>query len=375
MRCSWSELYYLKKLMDPEPEQKKTVMLLVNQQVVLAKRIQRRRPTRDRCWLRRAKVGSYISKDFPWEIVLKFLKDHPQSLILLQMVDRNLRQVLQNEHNLWVDIYKKHFHYKSSLVHKVNDPSFPFLSLFKEGLTGVPYHQGAVPGDQGPMSNAFRQTFVRYVRQWFALLHGTRCGMCGCRFRHEVYWALKARVCKLCVAQNSISDCELLETYGLAYSEILPEISTKVFYYQLTASCLEDRISMSNTRQLHIAEKSQRHMFWLPHISALFDLPALRIAQAERKKAGALLSALARKAWVVQKRVDLCSRSIDCLLIEAYRNEKRRLMQTRRQHTGGPQWAFSASGKVSRYQKRTVETDNVFFRSLYSFSDYCVNSL
>jgi len=77
----------------------------------------------------------------------------------------------------------------------------------------------------------------------------------------------------------------------------------------------------------------------------------------------------------VQKRVDLCSRSIDCLLIEAYRNEKRRLMQTKRQHTGGPQWAFSASGKVSRYQKRTGETDNVFFRSLYSFSDYCVNSL
>ena len=58
----------------------------------------RKRPRpRDRAWQRRPKVGSAISGNFPWEIVLKFLTNHPRSLIILQLVDSVLITLYRNE--------------------------------------------------------------------------------------------------------------------------------------------------------------------------------------------------------------------------------------------------------------------------------------
>ncbi len=343
---------------------------------VSARRVRRRSPARDRSWQRRHKVPSCLSKDFPWEVVLRFLQDHPRSLILLQMVDRNLRSVLSTDHLLWARIYKRHFYYKAFMSVRVRDPRFPALSLYKEGLTGVPHHTGGVPGDADPACNTpeFRERFTAYARQWYALYYGTRCGVCGCRWRHDVYWALRMRVCKLCMAQNSISDSELFDRYGLAYSEIHSAIKGRVFYYQLACTATEDRMAHHTARPSDLRDRRTQHMFWLPHLSALFDLESHRRAQEGRRAAAAVLCGYVRKAWVFRLRVTLSGlKSIDCLLLEAYRNEKRRLLVQVSAPKGGPEWAFpDPRSSRSRHAWRTGETDHAFFRRFYEFSDYCV---
>jgi len=352
-----------------------SVTLVTGDLVVSARRVRKRAPARDRCWQRRHKVSSCLSKDFPWEIVLRFLQGHPRSLILLQMVDRNLRQVLSCDHLLWAGIYRRHFFYKAFMSVRVRDQRFPELSLYKEGLTGVPYHTGGMPGDVDPAFNTheFKERFSAYVRLWHALIHGTRCGMCGCRYRHDVYWALGKRVCKLCMAQNSISDSELFERYGLAFSEILPVIKGMVFYYMLASTAQEDRMAFYTTRPQDLLDRRVQHMFWLPHIAALFDLDALREAQVGRRRAASLLCGYVRKAWVFRQRVALSGlRSIDCLLLEAYKNEKRRMMLARTVCKGGPEWAFpNPLNSSSRHTRLTGEPEHVFFRRFYEFSD-CV---
>lgn len=352
-----------------------SVTLVTGNLVECARRVRRKRPTRDRSWQRRRKVSSCLSKDFPWEVVLRFLQGHPRSLILLQMVDRNLRQVIAADHLLWAGVYKRHFFYKAFMSIRVRDPRFPALSLYKEGLTGVPYHTGGIPGDADPAFNTpeFKERFTAFARQWHALLHGTRCGLCGCRYRHDVYWALRMRVCKLCVAHHSISDRELSERYGLAFSEILGTIKGKVFYYLLSATAQEDRMAFSTVRGLDLQDRRPQHMFWLPHLARIFDLDALREAQAGRRRAASLLCGYVRKAWVFRQRVALSGlRSIDCLLLEAYRNEKRRMTAPGNAWKGGPEWAFGNPLHSGRHFRRTGEPEHVFFRRFYDFSDYCV---
>lgn len=358
----------------------KTISLVTGNLVVSARRVRRKRKTRDRTWQRRQKVSSCTSKDFPWEIVLRHLQDHPRSLILLQMTDKNLRQVITTDHLLWAGIYRKHFYYKAYTSVQVTDPRFPALRLFKEGLTGAAFHVGGIPGDADPEVNTpeFKTAFTAYARQWYALYHGTRCGMCGCRYRHEIYWSLKMRVCKLCVAQNSISDAELFDRYGLAYSEILPRIMGKVFYFQLACSASEDRIAHHTLRPVDVRNRMSHHMFWLPHMRSLFDLEKERRSKEERRRAAEILCGYARKAWIFRQRVALSSlKSIDCFVFEAYRNEKRRALWQPVVYKGGPEWAVKSEwlhrcGFIARHTRRTGEGENVFYRRFYNHSDRVV---
>ncbi len=56
---------------------------------------------RTRKWPRRNKPAPRIVAGFPWETVFKFLVDHPRSMILMHMVDKNLWFQLINDHHLW----------------------------------------------------------------------------------------------------------------------------------------------------------------------------------------------------------------------------------------------------------------------------------
>ena len=353
--------------------------------------IKSKRKTRDRAWqLRKNKVPPRIARDFPWEIVVRFLQRHPRSLILLQMVDRNLRQVLRADNSLWATVYSHHFFHRSYLSHRVRDPAFQALTLYKQSANSVAYHVGPVPGKTypptvSPASIPDPEVFADYVRRWLALLYGTRCGLCGCRFRHDIYWSLRMRVCHLCMAHNTISADALLDKYGLAHGEILTDIAGKVFYYQLRVSLTEDRAEFHGVRRKDLMERRQPYMFWLPHLRQIYDLEALRQGQRDRKAAAARLCAQWKRIWVFRQRVAFAAegqrrRSIDCLLISLYQNEKRRLLRPYRAAwccsglaSNAVDWAFPDKSfcGTPRHYARTRETASALVRRMVEWEDRC----
>ena len=352
--------------------------------------IKRRGKTADRSWHRRSKVSLCISKDFPWEVILKHLEQRPQSLILMQMVDKNLNQVLRTSHDLWKRVYTRHFHYKAYMARRVDDPLFPGLKLWKNGLTGVPYHTGPLPAEGVPGSRAegealsftpaFRDSFTSYARRWLALLHGRRCGMCGCRFRHEVYWSLRMRLCKLCVAQNCVSSWELHTAYGLDYATVLRNVAGKVFYFNTVLQQGEDRVAFHAAKPSDLREKRSQLMFWRPHMQRLYDLPSLRVLQTEKRRQALFLCSVVRRRWMRSLRVLFAGKhalkAIDCLLSTAYRNEKKRIMTPygKAVPKGGPDWAFPELPLCghTRHFTLTGETQQAMSRRLYAFEDHCV---
>ena len=61
----------------------------------------------------------------------------------------------------------------------------------------------------------FNDFFTSNVRR------ATRCSMCGCRYRHEPYWSLRMRVCRLCMEANTVSSEELCFKYWVDYSDLI----------------------------------------------------------------------------------------------------------------------------------------------------------
>ena len=156
--------------------------------------------SRDRSWQLRPKVGWVISGNFPREIVLKFLITHPCSLIILQLVDKNLLAVLRDNHAHWImiAIYKKHFYYKAFMNRQVCDQLYPCLNCTRR-LSGAAAPHRPLPWDSELDRDGLDPWMVSdYVQLWYALLHGIRYGMCGRQYRHEVYWSLQMLVCQLC---------------------------------------------------------------------------------------------------------------------------------------------------------------------------------
>ena len=206
-----------------------------------------KRRNKDRQWKRRPKVSTNISKDFPWEVVLRFLTGHARSLILLQMVDKNLNHLISTDNQLWVSKFKKEIKNTAYCIRSINDPIYPNLRLWKSHLTGMPVYTGPLRGDSDDSSLgfAFDACFSSYVRRVYALKNGTRCGMCGCRHKHDPYWSLRMRVCRLCMEGNSISGELLSRKYGLDYSDLLMQHKGKFFYYgSNSATVSDDRVSL-----------------------------------------------------------------------------------------------------------------------------------
>jgi hypothetical protein len=293
--------------------------------------MKRRKPPRTREWKRRDKVSACTSTLFPWEIVFGILfRMSPRSLVLLQMVSRGVRTALLTEHTLWVRVFRRHVFtttYNSSRVHS---PEYPLLTLYKSGINGIPVHMGRIRTDPDGASlpPEFDQSFSDYTRKAFALTCVDRCGLCGCRHRHEAYWSLGMRVCQLCMAENTMSCWELVDKYGVHYYDIIRDITGKVFYFMMPASIAQSRMSFHTTLNFHVTHKRTLIMFWRPHLEKVLDLPALYQEQKRRRESAAVLCALLRRARVNTLRREHAKRPLrspDCLVLRLFNEERRRI--------------------------------------------------
>lgn len=340
-----------------------------------------KRSARCRQWARRPKVAACLSKDFPWEVVLRFLRFHPRSLILLQMVDKNLRHLLTTDHLFWLSVFNREMKNTAFCNRSVSDPHYPQLKLWKYGLHGLPVHVGPVWGDTEPLPEGFNVAFTSYVRRAYALMHGTRCGLCGCRYRHELYWSLRMRVCRLCMRANVISGDELSLRYGVDYSDLLVRHKGRFFFFSSVACCVRnDCVPTVDGIHGMMRQSMPVYLFWVPHLKNLVDLPAMYRLQAERRMAVGRLVGAVRRLWVTSLRLTFSTSragsSIDSLVIELYRNEKRRIAYPYglpRVCAGGPAWVFPDRPRSGQC-KVTARTsmDVARFRRLMNDLEDCV---
>jgi hypothetical protein len=326
--------------------------------------------------------------NFPWETVFRHLFPYPRSLILMQMVDKNLAGRLQNDHALWVLIFKRHLFRCVHTARQVHQTRYPALKLNKVGLTGIPMHTGPVKGDIGNYTfpDDFEAQFTAYARKAFALKFGHRCGLCGCRWHHEPFWSLGMRVCKLCMSNNLLTAWDLLDRYGTHYADITGLIGHgRVFYFYHEFGPKQDHLPPHGADRADLAHRRSMWVFWRPHLELSLDLPALYAAQKERKRAAAVLTAVARRARVTSLRRGLENTrgerrwySTDKLLMELYRDERRRLALTPWRQcasdlasVGGAEWGFLGyphCGK-SRHEHLHGESRNVFSAFMFRWED------
>ena len=348
-----------------------------------------------RQWSRRDKPSACMMANFPWEMVFQHLVARPLSLIMMQMVDKGLAWRLQNDHALWVQIFKKHLfrymhrgHCYTEVRSSLRQTRFPALKLMKAGLTGIPVYIGPVRGDPGAytLPADFDAQFTAYARKALALKFGPRCGLCGCRWHHEPYWSLGMRVCKLCMANNLLTSWDLLVRYGTNYSDVTEVFGHgRVFYFYHEFGPKQDHLPPHGAAQADLAQRRSLWVFWRPHLEAALDLPALYAAQKERKRAGVVLSALARRARVTSLRRGLENTrgerrwyTTEKLLMELYRDERRSLAlipwgqcASSFGSVGGPEWGFIGHPKCnkSRHEHRHGEGRNVFSAFMFRWED------
>jgi hypothetical protein len=294
--------------------------------------MRRRKPPRTREWKRRDKVSACTSTNFPWETVFLWLfSKSPRSLVMLQMVDKNLRGLLAQEQTMWVRVYRRYLMSLTAyLTTKVPSPQYPGLSLYKNGLTGIPVHMGKIRTDVDGAARSLRlppefdKAFSDYVRKAFALKCVDRCGLCGCRHRHNAYWSLGMRVCQLCMAENTLSNWELFKVYGVHYYDIMREITGKVFCFSAPVAVKQ------HCAHLQLAtSKATPIMFWFPHLEKVLGMPALYQEQKRRLAAAEVLCAVLRRSRVYglrRKHAKHPLRSPDCLVMRIFNEERKRVV-------------------------------------------------
>ena len=267
-------------------------------------------------------------------------------------VSRNLRLTLAAEHLLWDKVFRKYIFTAAYNTTKIYATEYPGLSLYKPGLVGVAVHMGRLRTDPDGASlpPEFDESFSAYTRKAFALTIVDRCGMCGCRHRHDAYWSLGMRVCRLCMAEYSISNWELVDKYGVHYYDIIRSITGKVFYFTMQATLGEPRLSFDTVMGSQVIGKRPLLMFWRPHLEKLLDLPVLYQEQKQRKASAVLLCAILRRMRVYKLRREHAKhpiRSPDCLVMKLFNEERRRACCPYVSKWANPNFAFVRPGDGS----------------------------
>ena len=325
---------------------------------------------RIRSWKNRKKVSVCISSNFPWNLIFKFLKDHPRSMILIQMVDKNFSHVVRTDFPLWKGVYLKLIHERYLDCYHLKrvrgaDPD-PCLRLYKSGLTKLPTHDGNILlAPNLDFTKAEQVVFIRYARRALALKFGHHCAMCGCRYRHELYWSLGMWVCRLCMAENTVSTRGLWTRYGLTLSDIMGQIAGKVFFFHLSSHNSDQRVLYHDVtppqKKGHgWTEKNDGTytMFWLPHLSKVINLEACHAKHTEKKQAATLLTAGIKLAFVNITRAKYGNipnqRRRSCihhLMLALQANEKQRIINENKtkeaQYGDVCSWAFEGNPTVT----------------------------
>ena len=156
-------------------------------------------------------------------------------LLLLSMVDRNLRDLVGGAHDMWRDIFRRWERlYYSRFSHSIAE-EFATRCLQAMPVWMAPHGQSRVDfanrgvrvwnlqrvlpplphgsdwRDNGVPADR-RVVFDRFVRKAMALVHIGCCGLCGTRQRSQrPVWSLGIRVCQPCWEGNVISNRALLQ--------------------------------------------------------------------------------------------------------------------------------------------------------------------
>ena len=370
-----------------QQQSESAVIEVVPRRVKRPRTLAPRRAATTRQWARRSKPSMWLIANFPWEVVFKHLQRHSRSLILMHMVNKHLAGLLRNDHALWLQVFKRDVYRGAHATSEVRQTRYPGLRLFKAGVTGIPMHHGSVRGDHDDhkLAPGFDQVFTAYVRRAFALQNGHRCGLCGCRWHHDPYWSLGMRVCKLCMAGNLVSSWELLDRYGVHYSDVARKLGHgRVFYFFQQFTVSSDHTPPYGALPADHFQKRHMWVFWRPHLAAVLDLPALYQEQKLRKAAAKFLSAVARRArvWVLRCEYGPGGggerKSLDAMLIALNREERRSAVvqpwtgwRGDYPSIGGPDWAFlggSRSGR-SRHETRWKESRHSLASFMFAWED------
>lgn len=162
------------------------------------------------------------------------------------------------------------------------------------------------------------------VRQYPALLrlaYGLRCECCGGRWHHKVQFAMKKRVCRLCMQEKHISSRVLMAKYGLHAGALLVRWHRFVRYvplqsYRSASALLQFTRDPTDLEVLGLAEK-QLLFIWRSDLEAVVDLPAAKVEHEARVGACRLLQSTVRRLWISLRRRRY-------FLEEVYVNEARR---------------------------------------------------
>lgn len=302
--------------------------------------LKKRKPTENRYWPRKRKVSSSANWDDAWGFIFAHLAKSVQgvhSLIMLQMVDKNLRFLISKEHLLWSQIYKSFVFKRKYGVFgskMVKDWRYPTMLLQIVMPTELPMQVGLIPGDHAYADSPERNSqFCAYARKITALKLGKHCGICGARHRHSPYWQLGMRVCGLCFSQNSISAVRLYREYGIPYSDVISKSFDRVYVFEMTPNESDARISAADLKCMRSVPDGNHNwgncMAWLPHVRREFDLDACRKALLEERRASQVLCAALKRKWIVRQREKAAEKarpSPDGLVNSLYNNERKRVV-------------------------------------------------
>jgi hypothetical protein len=295
------------------------------------------------------------------------------------MVDKNLNHLISTDHFMWLDKFKREIKSHAYCNRSVIDPIYPSLRLWKAHLTSLPVYNGPLRGDSddSTLGFAFDTCFSSYVRRVYALKHGTKCGMCGCRHRHDLYWSLRMRVCRLCMEANTISGEMLSRKYGVDFSDMLARHKGEFFFFP-SGVTNDDRISVHGMNKTDIHTRNTTYIFWLPHLRKFLDFQALYQQQNARREAAVLLSNAVKRRWgTLQRNIYGTAKahfSVDCLLLTLYRNEKKRVTNTicNSALPGGPNWSFYLARGAPKFQARNHASISYFHRLIVDYEDFVV---
>ena len=158
--------------------------------------------------------------------------------------------------------------------------------------------------------------FRGFAHKALGLVHIGRCGACGStKGGHQPVWGLGMRVCRACWVDNVVSHRTLSDDYGIEMLKPVPPrffvaagapqglpfyllVQRRVFFLrQHTGPGERERYTQHPGDFPESPRILMLYLFWRPHLAALVDLPAMRAARTECRRATLALSSVLKRRF------------------------------------------------------------------------------